>query len=158
MKRILHLSLLLTVWLGISASAHASHYLLEDVEFFSEEARTEFDRFGIEDTEGLLRNLLTPDDRSALSFATGIEESELERIALICELLQVPGIGPRAASLLQAAGVESVMDLAGREPATLLELLVDANGGGTYTSVNPELHHVEHWVGGASEAELFLVL
>lgn len=136
----------------ISAPAWASHYLLTDADIFADGELDAFVDVGLDDTSALLARVATPDERDALAYETGIGTERLTEIARMCELLQVQGVGPRAARLLMAAGVDGVTDLAGRDAETLLAVLLETNGGGTYTRVNPSLDHVTFWVIGAAQA------
>ena len=98
------------------SSAEASHYRLADVEFISEDARAVFERFGYQDTADVLANVASPERRLALHEASGIAMPELEELAAICELIQVAGVGPRAASL-RHAGVAGVQGSARATPS-----------------------------------------
>ncbi len=138
--------------LFVSAPAWASHYLLTDADIFAEGELDAFIGVGLDDTSDLLARVATPDERDALAYETGIPAERLAEIAHMCELLQVEGVGPRAARLLMAAGVENVADLAARDANALLAVLLETNGGGTYTRVNPSLDHVTFWVIGAAQA------
>jgi hypothetical protein len=132
--------------------ASASHYRLEDVTFLSPEVQEGATRFGFIDTGELLRNLLTVEQRLALAGSMGVPEAELRQVAKVCELIQIDGVGPKAARLLQAAGVTSVADLAKRDPAALRDLLVAANAREAITQVDPSPEHVQAWVAGAARA------
>lgn len=138
--------------LALPAAAHASHYFLADVDFLSDVASEAFTRFGYDDTEELLVNLVSPESRRAIHDATGIPEAELVELARICELIQVRGIGPRAARLLIASGVQGVEDLAGRRADELLAELQAENAVGRWTTVDPHLEIVDAWVRGAADA------
>ncbi|MFT4703007.1 MAG: hypothetical protein ACI81R_000695 [Bradymonadia bacterium] len=137
---------------GLMPSAHASHYFVADIEFIDDVTRAEFVRFGYDDTEEVLRGLLTPDARERVADATGLAIGELTEIARICELLQVRGIGPKAASLLIAAGVFDVGALAGYEPGSLVAELEVVNSLGQYTNVNPHFEVVQQWIISAADA------
>jgi predicted flap endonuclease-1-like 5' DNA nuclease len=67
--------------------------------------------------------------------------------------MQIDGVGPKAARLLRAAGVSSVKDLSAKDPASLLNQIVEANARGRHTDVNPDLDIVEDWVERAKAAQ-----
>ncbi len=151
--------ILVALILGVAAPAFASHYFLDDIsDRFSELALAEFDRFGYRTTEDVLLNVLTPEDRTVLSEATGIPGGELAEIAQMCEMLQVTGVGPRAYALLQAAGVTDVRDLAGRVPEELVAQLAAANAVHAHTGANPHLEVVVGWIGAAADVPLHVEL
>lgn len=135
-----------------AGTAAASHYYLTDLTVFDETVVQEFQRFGYETTEDVLRGLLTPDQRDAVAYATGIAVAQLAEIARLCEFLQVRGIGPRAADLLMAAGVFNVADLAARDPSVLVAELETVNNVERITGTNPTFDHVRDWVSGAATA------
>ncbi len=134
----------------VAVPAEASHYFLRDLDFLSPVASEAFERFGYDDTEELLHNLVTPESRRAIHDSTGIPHDELVELARICELLQVDGIGPRAARLLLASGVSNVEDLASRHADELLAAVQAENAVGQWTRVDPHLEVVDAWVRGAN--------
>lgn len=145
--RTLFSSLLACVVMVLAVPAFASHYFIVDIaDRFSPLALAEFERFGLDDTEDVLRNLDTREDRDSFSSVTGISVDELYQIAVMCELLQVEGIGPRAFDLLTASGVQNASDLATREPASLLAELEVVNSMHQLTGVNPPVELVAAWV------------
>ena len=75
-----------------------------------------------------------------------------------CELLQITGVGPRAARLLRAAGVLGIEDLSSREPGDLLARLNEMNKNLDYTSKQPTLDLVVYWIEQANKAPLRLRL
>lgn len=145
-------ALLVAAVVFVAVPASASHYLLPDADIFEPGEIDLFVDAGIDDTSELLERIDTPDDRTAFADTTGVDVQRLAELARMCELLQVQGVGPRAARLLMAAGIDGVADLAGRDPNELLMTLSATNGGGTYTRVNPSIDHVTFWVMGAAQA------
>lgn len=146
LRRIVTLLVAATV-LTLGASASASHYFIVDIaDRFSPTALAEFERFGLRDTEDVLRNVDTREDRESLASVTGISADELYQIAVMCEMLQIEGIGPRAYDLLTHSGVQNVADLAGREAASLLAELEVVNSMHHLTGVNPPLDLVAAWI------------
>ncbi len=139
----------------LAVPASASHYFLADIaDRFSPLALAEFTRFGLDDTEDVLRNLDTHEDRADFASVTGIDPNELYEIARMCELLQIEGVGPRAFDLLYASGVQNAQDLAGRNGASLLAELEVVNASEHLTGVNPPLELVEAWIERASSVPI----
>jgi predicted flap endonuclease-1-like 5' DNA nuclease len=139
-----------------ASQASAAHYYLQDVEMFDSYAEA-FAGQSFATTRDVLVAVVTPELRTSLSETTGVPVAELATIARFLELLQIDGIGPRAARLLQAAGVASAADLAARSPAELLALLETTNAGFVYTSAHPSMHHVQGWIYEASRVEFTVV-
>ena len=149
--------LVLAALLALPASqAFAAHYYLQDVEMFDSYAEAYASQSFVT-TRDVLVAVLTPEQRATLSETTGVPVPELATIARFLELLQVDGVGPIAARLLQAAGITSVADLAARSPAELLALLETTNAGFVYTSAHPSMHHVQGWIYEASRVEFTVV-
>jgi predicted flap endonuclease-1-like 5' DNA nuclease len=138
---------------AVGRPSAASHYFLADVDFLSPVASEAFERFGYQDTEVLLRNLLTPTARRAVADATGLTEAELVSLAQMCEMLQVRGVGPKAARLLLSSGVQGPVDLATRRADELLAVVQSENAIGRWTQVDPHIEIVEQWIRDAAAAQ-----
>jgi hypothetical protein len=145
------LSLLLLL---AAAPALASHYFLDDVDIFDEDLEAMFIEQGMRDTRDVLARLQEVEGRQVLSRSTGFDEARLLEAAILLELVQLDGVGPRAGRLLRAAGVEGAIDLASRQAPELLVALEQANDGFVHTSVHPSLEHVQSWIYVASQAEV----
>ena len=65
------------------------------------------------------------------------------------DLYRIRGIGKEYAELLEAAGVDTVPELAQRVPAHLLEAMGTANEQKKLVRHLPALAHVESWVAQA---------
>lgn len=137
-----------TLFLGASP-ARSSHYRLSLLELFEEAQLEALQAAEMVSTEDYLRRALTRADRQALSEATGISELEVLVFARLFELLQIEGVGPRAARLLRAGGVVSVEDLASRDAQALLERLVTVNAVEQLTGINPTVENLTAWIEGA---------
>ena len=68
------------------------------------------------------------------------------------DLQDLTGIGSRFAELLRAAGVESVRELARRNPANLHEKLIEVNEQQQVVSQVPSLELVTDWITQAKQA------
>lgn len=148
-------SALIAIGLVLAVPASASHYFIVDIaDRFSPLALAEFTRFGLDDTEDVLRNLDTHQDREDFASVTGIAASELYEIARMCELLQIEGVGPRAFDLLYATGVQNAEDLAGRDGASLLAEMEVVNASEQLTGVDPPLELVEAWIERATSVPI----
>jgi predicted flap endonuclease-1-like 5' DNA nuclease len=65
------------------------------------------------------------------------------------DLFRVKGIGTQYSDLLEAAGVDTTMELAKRKPEALLEAMVKANIKLNKVNQLPGLTNVEEWVKNA---------
>ena len=149
------LGLVMTTALAVlSSDVAASHYRLEFLDFLDTQVVEALEAVGIQTTEDLLGRALTQEDRQRLSEETGISELELLVLARLCELLQIDGVGPRAAQLLRAAGVVSVADMATRDPAVLEGQLAAVNAVERLTGVDPNAENLVDWITGAARVPL----
>ena len=146
----LGLALLVAGSVGLS-SAEASHYRLSVLEKFDAETLEQLHALGVITTEDFLVQALDRESRQALAEQAGLSELEVLVFARLCELLQIEGVGPRAAGLLRAAGVVSVADLASRDPVELTEQLVVVNAVEQHTGVNPAVENCVDWIQRAAE-------
>ena len=139
------------------SGAQASHYDLVDVDLVPAEVRTTLAEVGVIDTKQLLERMVSVEGRADFALLSGSDEESVMLLARTLELMQVVGIGPKAARLLMAAGVVSVSDLAGRSAGELLPLLVSANAAKQITGVDPDEAVVVDWIERAGKASVILV-
>lgn len=136
--------------------AQASHYFLEDSGFLEPGEVSAFQELELRETETLLRGLLTPEQRGAAAFLTGLDPVRIWEIAQICEMIQVVGVGPKVAELLLLAGVQGVADLSSRDAAALLAEIEYVNSVHGIVDSYPGIDHVQSWIAGAAEARYHL--
>ena len=82
---------------------------------------------GIATTEALLKQCATRQGRRELAAQTGLSEKQLLEWANHLDLFRIKGIGPEYADLLEAAGVDTVPELAQRVPENLYQKLTEVN-------------------------------
>jgi hypothetical protein len=130
----------------VSSVAMASNYYLTDLGRFDTAQVILFREAGVQTTEQVLEASLTPKARMALAAKVKLSEPQLTMFAQECEFLQINGVGPKAARLIQASGVKNVKDLAARKSTELLPLLVAANRQQRITETQPSLDLVQYWI------------
>lgn len=106
---------------------------------------------GVATTEALLEKGSTPAGRTEMSEATGISGKLVLDFVNRVDLFRVKGIGEEYADLLEASGVDTVPELAQRNPANLREKMVEVNGEKNLVRQVPALSQVENWVAQAKE-------
>lgn len=106
---------------------------------------------GVDKASALLAMGATPQGRSELAEATGVDEETILKAVQKMDLMRVDGVGAVFAELLQAAGVESVPDLARRNPANLNLKLADVNETAKVSDVVPSEDTLAEWIGQAKE-------
>ena len=130
----------------------ASHYRLSSLDQFTETELEALSAQDIHTTEDFLRATLNRESRELLSQNTQIDEIDILVFSRLCELLQIEGVGPRAAHLLRAAGVVSLNDLKERDPASLAETVGRVNAAEQITGINPSVENLSTWIENANGA------
>ena len=149
-------ALVLSAVMVVGAVAEASNYYLEDIGRFEDAQVKLFKDNNIETTEQFLAAVLTLRQRKALAGKVNMTEAVLLEFAKDCELMQITGVGPRAARLLRASGIVSASDLAGRKPDELLHLIKLANSEQKLTQKDPTVSIVEYWIAQAAKVPYHL--
>ena len=144
MKRIF-IPALFAMFLAAPA-AYASHYDLADIDIVPAETVDTLAKNKVETTEQLLALLLKKSDRAAFAKQYNLDAANVELIAHKLELMQVVGIGPKAASLLILSDIGNLKALAQATPETLLDVLVRVNRENNITGVQPDLTVVRDWI------------
>ncbi len=104
---------------------------------------------GVRGTNGLLKIAGTKKGRQELSKATGFSSKTILEWVNRADLFRVKGIGSQYSDLLEAAGVDTVVELAKRKPETLLESMAKANAKKNLVNQLPALSLVKTWVKNA---------
>lgn len=127
-------------------SAFASHYDLADIDLVSEATVQTLAQKKIETTEQLLAILQKKADRANFAKQYNLTPDEVNLLAHKLELMQVVGIGPKAASLLILSDIKNLNNLAQSNPETLLDVLQRVNRENNITGVQPDLTVVRDWI------------
>ncbi len=101
---------------------------------------------GFTTTEKLLEAGATPAGRKAIAEKTGIGEKEILRWVNMADLFRIKGIGEEYSDLLEAAGVDTVPELAQRKPVNLFQRMKDVNAKKKRVRREPSLSGVESWI------------
>jgi predicted flap endonuclease-1-like 5' DNA nuclease len=127
-------------------------YTLEDVLGIGPKYAGKLREAGITTVAKLLSSTQTRAERQQVAQDTGIPYGNVLHIARKVELMKIHGIGVRTSNLLEAIGVDSVKELAGRNPQNLHDRLLFANHiGRPFMKVDPSLSAVTRWVREAQE-------
>ena len=109
---------------------------------------------GIRTTARFLDAAKDPKGRKALSEKTGIDEKRLLSWANMADRMRIRGVGQEYASLLQAAGVDTVKELKYRNPERLAKAMADANKRRKLVGVLPSDRAVVRWIEHAKRLPL----
>ena len=101
---------------------------------------------GVRSVEALLEAGATPKGRQELAEKTGISDKLLLEWINHADLFRIKGVGEEYSDLLEEAGVDTVPELAQRNPANLFEALEKANAAKKLVRQLPTRVQVESWV------------
>jgi predicted flap endonuclease-1-like 5' DNA nuclease len=101
---------------------------------------------GIYTTEDLLDAGASRSGRSGLVEKSGISPKLILEWVNLADLFRVSGIGEEYSDLLEEAGVDTVPELAQRNPVNLHATLIDVNQAKNLVRRLPSLSMVEDWV------------
>ncbi|MCL4269606.1 MAG: DUF4332 domain-containing protein [Anaerolineales bacterium] len=104
---------------------------------------------GVRGTNGLLKMGATRKGRQELAKATGFSAKVILEWVNRADLFRVKGIGTQFSDLLEAAGVDTVPELAARNPEALLEALTKVNAKKNLVNQLPGLNNVKAWIKNA---------
>ena len=108
---------------------------------------------GVQTTEALLAVAGTKKGRTELARKTGIAESVILSWVNMADLFRIKGISSQYAELLEAAGVDTVKELARRNPQNLLEAMIEANNKRKMVRRVPAINQVTGWVESAKSTD-----
>lgn len=108
---------------------------------------------GINTLEDLLEKGATPKGRDEIAKKTGISEKLILEWVNHADLFRVRGIGEEYSDLLEEAGVDTVVELAQRNPENLFATLVKVNEERKCVRKLPAMSLVTSWVEQAKKLE-----
>ncbi|WP_211090116.1 DUF4332 domain-containing protein [Pseudothauera nasutitermitis] len=122
---------------------------IEDVEGIGEVIGGKLRAAGVKDTDGLLAASATPAQRKQLAEKAGLSEKQILKFANMVDLYRIDGVGSEYSELLEAAGVDTVPELAQRNAANLTVALAEANEKRKLVRRVPSEAEVAKWVAQA---------
>lgn len=108
---------------------------------------------GITSTEALLEAGATPKGRKDLAEKTGISDTLILEWVNRADLFRVKGIGEEYSDLLEAAGVDTVPELAQRKAENLFQKLEEVNAAKKLVRKMPTQAQVAGWIEQAKSLE-----
>jgi len=101
---------------------------------------------GLTNTDHLLDTAGSASGRKSLATKTGIDEGKILEWVNRADLMRIKGIGSEYSDLLEAAGVDTVKELAQRVPANLAAKLAEVNEAKKLVRRVPTESEVNTWV------------
>ena len=102
-------------------------------------------------TQALLERGATPKGRQDLAEQTQISGKLILEWVNLADLLRIKGIGEEFSDLLEEAGVDTVPELAQRNPENLHQKMIEVNEAKNLVRRVPGLAQVGDWVAQAKE-------
>lgn len=106
---------------------------------------------GVNTVEQLLEKCAAPAGRKALAEETGISEKLVLTWCNHADLMRIKGVGPQFAELLEAAGVDTVKELAHRNAENLVAKMLEVNAEKNLVNRVPVVSEVQKMVDQAKE-------
>lgn len=106
---------------------------------------------GIDTPRALLERCASAKGRLEVATATGISEKLILRWVNHVDLFRIKGIGAEYAHLLEAAGVDTIKELASRNPSNLYQRLVSINMDKRLVRKLPFPSQVANWIEQAQQ-------
>jgi predicted flap endonuclease-1-like 5' DNA nuclease len=122
------------------------NYKIEDVEGIGPAIGEKLRAVGVASTDALLTNARTPAQRRVLAEASGLSEEKVLKFANMVDLYRIGGVGSEFAQLLEAAGVDTVPELAQRNAENLAKRMAKLNQEMDLTRHVPLESQVTRWV------------
>lgn len=123
-----------------------NNYKIEEMEQVGSIVGAIFANVGITTVNLLLENTKTPTQRYSLAEKTGIMESTILKYANMADLFRIDGIGIEYSELLEASGVDTVVELSNRIAENLLQKMNEINERDGLVVKLPALSQVENWI------------
>jgi predicted flap endonuclease-1-like 5' DNA nuclease len=101
---------------------------------------------GIATTEALLENGATPAGRQKIAEKSGISPTRILKWLNHVDLFRIKGVETQYAELLEASGVDTIPELAQRDPTHLYPKLVETNKKKKLVRKLPTQEQVADWV------------
>jgi predicted flap endonuclease-1-like 5' DNA nuclease len=124
---------------------------LVDIEGVGPVYAAKLEAVGVKDTDALLKMGGTAKGRKELAEKADVSETLILKWVNRVDLARIKGIGSEYADLLEASGVDTVVELGTRKPENLVAKMTEVNADKKLVRKLPTLSQVEDWVKQAKE-------
>ena len=124
---------------------------LTEIEGIGEVYAQKLQEAGVGTLDQLLEKGAAPTGRKEISEKAGVSEKLILRWANMADLFRIKGVGEEYADLLEAAGVDTVPELAQRNAENLHKKLEEVNEEKKLVRRVPTQGEVSEWVGQAKQ-------
>ena len=116
------------------------------IEGIGEKYATKLKMIGISTTETLLERGQTRRGRKEIAEKSGITKTLILEWVNLADLFRIKGVGEEYSDLLEEAGVDTVAELAQRNPANLYKSVVEVNKKKKLVRKLPTEDQISDWV------------
>lgn len=110
---------------------------------------TKLNTAGVTTVEELLEKGATPKGREEIAAKSGLPAAQVLKFVNYADLFRIKGIAGQTAELLEASGVNTVAELAQRNPANLAAKLKEVNDAKKLTGKVPTEKQLGEWIEAA---------
>jgi len=121
------------------------------IEGIGEAYEAKLNAVGINSVEALLEACITKKDRTELAEKAEISEKLILKWANHADLFRIKGIAGQYAELLEAAGVDTVPELATRKAENIFKKMLETNEAKNLVKKPPSESQVQDWIKQAAE-------
>ena len=119
---------------------------IKDIEGIGDVFTKKLQAMGVSTVEALLEKGATKKGREDVAKAAGIDEHKILEWVNRADLYRIKGIGSEYSDLLEAAGVDTVVELSKRRADNLTEKMVEVNVTKKLVRRVPTQQMVEGWI------------
>jgi predicted flap endonuclease-1-like 5' DNA nuclease len=119
---------------------------IADVEGIGSVYADKLKRAGVATTDALLKKGATPKGRKELADKTGISDGLILQWVNHVDLYRIKGVGSEYSDLLEAAGVDTIPELAQRRADHLMGKMAEVNKAKKLVRRLPVKSQVEDWI------------
>ena len=119
---------------------------IQKVEGIACEHAKELSKAGVLTTEDLLMEGATPQGRKDIEYVTRLSNKLILKWVNIVDLFRIKGISEEYSELLEASGVNTVPELAGRNPEHLYKKIIEVNNEKKLVRRPPSESMVASWI------------
>lgn len=124
---------------------------LEYVEGIGNKYAGKLRKAGVASTNALLEMAANPKGRDEIAKTSGISKKLILEWANHVDLMRITGVGSEFADLLEAAGVDTVVEMGKRKPENLHETMMATNAKKKLVRRVPGVGQIKRWVASAKK-------
>jgi len=126
-------------------------YKIEEVEGIGPSYAEKLAEAGINTTGKLLDECCSRKGRQTMAESTGVSEKLLLKWSNMADMMRISGIGPQFAEMLEAAGVDTVKELAQRRADNLAAKMEEVKEAKRIAKASPAESIVASWIKTAGD-------